>query len=102
MLSQRLQPSARFQGAYAGRLCMLSKPTNDAHVVVGSGAYGSWAVTELAEGGPKSVMFEAGGNLDVANDFPAEAQEVEGGSEKKLWGASDRRFRASRLRRHVD
>ena len=81
-------------------MCMLSKPTNDAHVV-GCGAYGSWAVTELAEGGPKSVMFEAGGNLDVATDFPAEAQEVEGGSEKKLWGASDRRFRASRLRRHV-
>jgi len=76
MLSQRLQPSARFQGAYAGRLCMLSELTNDAHVFVGSGAYGSWAVTELAEGGPKSVMFEAGRNLDIANDFPAEPQEV--------------------------
>jgi len=58
---------------------MLSKQTNDAHVVVGSRGYGSWVVTELAEGGPKSVMFEAGGNLDVANDFPAEAHEVGGG-----------------------
>jgi hypothetical protein len=55
---------------------MLSELTNDAHVFVGSGAYGSWAVTELAEGGPKSVMFEAGRNLDIANDFPAEPQEV--------------------------
>jgi choline dehydrogenase-like flavoprotein len=57
---------------------MLSKPTNDAPVVVGSGAHGSWAVTELAEGGKKSVMFEAGANPGVANDFRADAQEVGG------------------------
>ena len=67
-----------FAGEHARRLCMLSKPTNDAHVV-GSGAYGSWAVTELAERGRKSVMFEARGKLVVANDFPAEAEEVGGG-----------------------
>jgi tRNA A37 threonylcarbamoyladenosine dehydratase len=79
MLRQRFQPSAWFQGEHAGRLCMLSKPTNDAQVVVGSGGYGSWAVTELSEGGKKSVMFEARENLDVANGFPAEAQEVGGG-----------------------
>ena len=77
-------------GEHARRLCMLSKPSNDAHVVVGSGAYGSWAVTELAEGGRKSVMFEARGKLVVANDFPAEAQGVGGGSQKKWWGASNR------------
>jgi choline dehydrogenase-like flavoprotein len=56
---------------------MLAKPTNDV-IVVGSGASGSWAVKELTEGGLKVVLFEAGRNLDIAHDFPADA-EVGGG-----------------------
>ncbi len=69
---------------------------NDVHVVVGSEAYGSWAVIELAEGGPKNVMFEAGGNLGIPMIFVPRPS-LEAG----LWGASNRRCRAGRLRRHV-
>ena len=49
-----------------------SESTYDA-IVVGSGAAGSWAVKELTEGGLKVVLLEAGRNLDVARDFPADA-----------------------------
>jgi choline dehydrogenase-like flavoprotein len=48
-----------------------SESTYDA-IVVGSGASGSWAVKELAEGGLKVVLLEAGRNLDIAHDFPAD------------------------------
>jgi choline dehydrogenase-like flavoprotein len=50
-----------------------SDPTYDA-IVVGSGASGSWAVKELTEGGLNVVLLEAGRNLDIARDFPADAQ----------------------------
>ena len=40
----------------------------------GSGAAGSWAVKELTEGGLKVVLLEAGRNLDIVNDFPADAE----------------------------
>lgn len=43
-------------------------------IVVGSGASGSWAVKELTEGGLKVVLLEAGRNLDIARDFPADAE----------------------------
>jgi choline dehydrogenase-like flavoprotein len=43
-------------------------------IVVGSGACGSWAVKELTEGGLKVVLLEAGSNLDIARDFPADAE----------------------------
>ena len=56
---------------------MLAKSTNHV-IVVGSGASGSWAVKELTEGGLKDVLLEAGRNLDIARDFPADA-EVGGG-----------------------
>lgn len=49
-----------------------SESTYDA-IVVGSGAAGSWAVKELAEGGLKVVLLEAGRDLDIARDFPADA-----------------------------
>jgi len=49
-----------------------SESTYDA-IVVGSGASGSWAVKELTEGGLKVVLLEAGGDLDIARDFPADA-----------------------------
>jgi len=52
-----------------------SESTYDA-IVVGSGASGSWAVKELTEGGLKVVLLEAGGNLDIARDFPADADGV--------------------------
>ena len=35
---------------------------------------GSWAVKELTEGGLKIVVFDAGRNLDIARDFPADEQ----------------------------
>jgi choline dehydrogenase-like flavoprotein len=50
-----------------------SESTYDA-IVVGSGASGSWAVKELTEGGLKVVLLEAGRNLDIAHDFPADAE----------------------------
>ena len=50
-----------------------SESTYDA-IVVGSGACGSWAVKELTEGGLKVVLLEAGRNLDIARDFPADAE----------------------------
>lgn len=50
-----------------------SESTYDA-IVVGSGASGSWAVKELTEGGLHVVLLEAGRNLDIANDFPADAE----------------------------
>jgi choline dehydrogenase-like flavoprotein len=50
-----------------------SESTYDA-IVVGSGASGSWAVKELTEGGLKVVLLEAGRNLDIARDFPADAE----------------------------
>lgn len=50
-----------------------STPTYDA-IVVGSGAAGSWAVKELTQGGLKVVLLEAGRNLDIAHDFPADAE----------------------------
>ena len=43
-------------------------------IVVGSGASGSWAAKELTEGGLNVVLLEAGRNLDIAHDFPADAQ----------------------------
>ncbi len=43
-------------------------------IVVGSGATGSWAVKELTEGGLKVVLLEAGRDLDIAGDFPADAE----------------------------
>lgn len=49
-----------------------SESTFDA-IVVGSGAAGSWAAKELAEGGLSVVVLEAGRNLDVARDFPENA-----------------------------
>ena len=50
-----------------------SESTYDA-IVVGSGAAGSWAVKELTEGGLKVVLLEAGRDLDLARDFPADAE----------------------------
>ena len=50
-----------------------NEPTYDA-IVVGSGASGSWAAKELTEGGLKVVLLEAGKDLDVARDFPADAE----------------------------
>jgi choline dehydrogenase-like flavoprotein len=50
-----------------------SQSTYDA-IVVGSGASGSWAVKELTEGGLNVVLLEAGRSLDIAQDFPAEAE----------------------------
>lgn len=50
-----------------------SESTYDA-IVVGSGASGSWAVKELTEGGLKVLLLEAGRNLDIARDFPADAE----------------------------
>ncbi len=70
-----------------------SESTYDA-IVVGSGASGSWAVKELTEGGLHVVLLEAGRNLDIANDFPADAKRAGW----VWWGASNRRFRASRFR----
>lgn len=49
-----------------------SEPTFDA-IVVGSGASGSWAAKELTEGGLHVLMLEAGRNLDLSRDFPADA-----------------------------
>src|SRR5579884_2924901 len=43
-------------------------------IVVGSGASGSWAAKELTEGGLNVVLLEAGRDLDVAHDFPADAE----------------------------
>jgi choline dehydrogenase-like flavoprotein len=51
-----------------------SESTYDA-IVVGSGASGSWAAKELTEGGLNVVLLEAGRNLDIARDFPADAQQ---------------------------
>ena len=42
-------------------------------IVVGSGAAGSWAAKELTEGDLNVVLLEAGRNLDVVDDFPADA-----------------------------
>jgi choline dehydrogenase-like flavoprotein len=42
-------------------------------IVVGSGAAGSWAAKELTEGGLQVVLLEAGRNLDLPRDFPADA-----------------------------
>ena len=42
-------------------------------IVVGSGAAGSWAAKELTEGGLNVVLLEAGRDLDIARDFPADA-----------------------------
>lgn len=42
-------------------------------IVVGSGAAGSWAAKELTEGGLQVALLEAGRNLDLPRDFPAEA-----------------------------
>ncbi len=42
-------------------------------IVVGSGAAGSWAVKELTEGGLDVLLLEAGRDLDLARDFPADA-----------------------------
>ncbi len=39
--------------------------------MVGSGASGSWAVKELTEGGLNVVLFGAGRNLDIVDDYPA-------------------------------
>jgi choline dehydrogenase-like flavoprotein len=50
-----------------------SEQTYDA-IVVGSGAAGSWAVKELTEGGLNVVLLEAGRNIDVAQDFPADVE----------------------------
>ena len=50
-----------------------SEATYDA-IVVGSGACGSWAAKELTEGGLNVVLLEAGRNLDIARDFPADAE----------------------------
>ena len=50
-----------------------NESTYDA-IVVGSGASGSWAVKELTEGGLNVVLLEAGKDLDVARDFPADAE----------------------------
>ena len=49
-----------------------SESTYDA-IVVGSGASGSWAAKELTEGGLNVLLLEAGRNLDIARDFPADA-----------------------------
>ena len=49
-----------------------TEPTYDA-IVVGSGAAGSWAAKELTEGGLQVVLLEAGRNLDLSRDFPADA-----------------------------
>ncbi len=43
-------------------------------IVVGSGASGSWAAKELTEGGLNVVLLEAGRNLDIVHDFPADAE----------------------------
>ncbi|OBH58693.1 GMC oxidoreductase [Mycobacterium sp. E2479] len=43
-------------------------------IVVGSGAAGSWAAKELTEGGLSVVLLEAGRNLDIPHDFPADAE----------------------------
>ncbi|MEE2854718.1 MAG: GMC family oxidoreductase [Actinomycetota bacterium] len=50
-----------------------SELTYDA-IVVGSGASGSWAAKELTEGGLNVVLLEAGRNLDIDGDFPADAE----------------------------
>ncbi len=50
-----------------------SDSTYDA-IVVGSGACGSWAAKELTEGGLDVVLLEAGRDLDIARDFPADAE----------------------------
>jgi choline dehydrogenase-like flavoprotein len=50
-----------------------SELTYDA-IVVGSGASGSWAAKELTEGGLNVVLLEAGRNLDIDDDFPADAE----------------------------
>ena len=71
-----------------------SESTYDA-IVVGSGAAGSWAVKELTEGGLQVVLLEAGRNLDIARDFPADAR----WAGWEWWAAPNRRFRASRFRR---
>ena len=71
MLVGHFQPSARFEGSTLAD-CVSCQTNRCARVVVGPPADVSWAVTELAEGGPKGVMFEAGGSVDIANDFPAE------------------------------
>lgn len=42
-------------------------------IVVGSGAAGSWAVKELTENGLRVVLLEAGRDVDLTNDFRAEA-----------------------------
>jgi hypothetical protein len=47
---------------------MLSKPINDARVVVGCAASGPWAVEEMTEGGPKSALSQACRYLDIAVD----------------------------------
>ena len=43
-------------------------------IVVGSGASGAWAAKELTEGGLKVVLLEAGRDLDIVHDFPADAE----------------------------
>src|SRR5258705_8106661 len=50
-----------------------SESTYDA-IVVGYGASGSWAVKQLTEGGLHVALLEAGRNLDIANDFPADGE----------------------------
>jgi choline dehydrogenase-like flavoprotein len=49
------------------------EPTYDA-IVVGSGASGSWAAKELTEGGLNVVLLEAGKDLDIVRDVPADAE----------------------------
>jgi choline dehydrogenase-like flavoprotein len=61
---------------------MLAKSTNDA-IVVGSRASSTWAVKELTERDLKVVLFEAGGNLDVALDVLPTQRWVRAG----LWDA---------------
>jgi choline dehydrogenase-like flavoprotein len=50
-----------------------SESTYDA-IVVGSGACGSLAAKELTQGGLNVVLLEAGRNLDIPHDFPADAE----------------------------
>ncbi len=42
-------------------------------IVVGSGAAGGWAVKELCERGLKTLLLEAGRQLDLAADFPSKS-----------------------------
>ncbi len=57
-------------------------------IVVGSGATGGWAAKELAEGGLKVLVLEAGRQLDPAKDFTEHKQPWE-----MAWrGRGDRRI----------